>query len=90
MAGHSVSIIAALNEMIHEARLDGRGLDAAALIAARDSVEREEALLAAISHHRFDSIHLASKGFPMRLADRMLYEEAGLDISADIGGEEGR
>lgn len=73
----------ALRGMIERAQLAGLGLDVGTLVVARDSVERHDRLLAAITRHHFDSTHLASKGFSLRLADRMLYDEAGLpDIAA--------
>ena len=69
-----------LTSLYEEARADRRGLTAADLILARDAVERLNALLVAVRGHHFDTQHIHDKGvYPrIRLADRMLYEAAGL------------
>ena len=76
-----VELMARLTSLYEAARADGRGLDALDIVAARDAVERLEALMIEIRAHRFDTQHIHDKGvYPrIRLADQMLYEAAGLD-----------
>lgn len=74
------SIIEVLNRLVRKARAEQQGLDAAALVAARDAVEMHETLMVAVRNHHYDTQHIHAKGvYPqIRLADVMLYEAAGL------------
>ena len=78
-----------LNVLQRRLREEGRGLDAADVIAARDSVEMLRDLLVQVHGHRFDTTHLIEKfaeqgkTWPVRLADQMLYEAAGFDRIED-------
>lgn len=59
---------------------EGRALDALEVSAARGSVEVLSKLMVEIDGHRFDTQHLIDVGHTPwpRLADRMLYDDAGL------------
>jgi hypothetical protein len=88
-------LAADLGDLFDRARSEGRGLDAALLLAARAAVEMLDALLIEVRGHRFDTVHLieryAAQGqeFLPRLADQRLYEAAGLDRIPDAASASG-
>jgi hypothetical protein len=72
-----------LTVRIEHAVAEDQGVEALMLTLARDALDMNGQLIAAIRAHRFDTEHLVEKlgekGYRPRLADQMLYEAAGLD-----------
>jgi hypothetical protein len=69
-----------LTALYEKLRDEGRQLDAMELILARDIVELFQELTVAVRMHHVDTQHVVDKGvYRTSMADRMLYDAAGLD-----------